>query len=353
MDLNGNQNHLSLDAITNFINLPDLLSDDEKLFISNHLAECRQCSETYNRVFDEDLGQSGRKNTISLFRQSVDADDESVLFRSEDSLVEVELTGLGHSDYNLRFLSLPSWLKNEKAALNVDSDCILRILSIDTETMYIIHSDTDIMQLDSFKLMSLKAPSIISARNKLGQKSSKKFYWYVAVALVIFAAAVFIYYTLRIGERIQDLNEPTGVITDLTPGQIPKNDSDTAIAGTTVPDTGETVNPQNLSAQTDYFSENAGLEKYISSHTVNNSRVEIILPSVGSEVKMPVRFEWMTSRKNVTLRFVILTNRDIPVYERLINGQELTIDTKLNPALYYWKLESSDSIEAVGKFIIR
>ncbi len=354
MDLNGTKNHLSLESITNYINLPDLLSDEEKLFISNHLAECRQCSDTFNRVFDEDLEQSGKKNVVHLFRQSGDTEDETALFSSEDSLVEVELTRLSHSDYNLRFLSLPSWSKSERAALNVDSKNILRILSIDTDTMYIIHCENDLTKLESFELLSLSAPAVIPAINKLkGDGRGIKFYWYAASALAIIAVILFIYYTLRSGERVLNLNEPDSVTTDLTPGQKLLNKSDKTSSGTTVPDTGETVNPQSPAVETDYFAANNGLENYISRNKGNNSKVEIISPSVGAEVKMPVRFEWMTARKNVTLRFVVLTNRNIPVYEKLINGKELTIDTKLNPALYYWKLESSDSIEAMGKFIIR
>ena len=55
----------------------------------------------------------------------------------------------------------------------------------------------------------------------------------------------------------------------------------------------------------------------------------------------------------MTLKFIILNNRNSSVYERLISGKELTIDTKLNPGLYYWKLESSDAVEAMGKFYVR
>ena len=352
MNLNEANNHLSLESITTYINLPDLLSDEEKLFISNHLAVCRQCSDSFNSVFDEDLEKSENKNVVSLIRQSEESDDETSLFRSKDNLVEVELTRLGQSDYNLRFLSLPSWLKNEKAALKIKSEYILRILSVETETVYIIHSENDIMNPDLFELLSLKTIGIPSIDKLKEPGKGRKFYWYAAAGMAIFAAILFIYYTLRSGERVLNQNEPARIITDLTPGQKPKNESNPESVKVNAPDTGKTVNPQTL-AETDYFAANMVLENYISSNSGNSSKIEIISPSVGAEVKMPVRFEWMTTRKNVTLRFVVLNNRNIPVYERLINGKELTIDTKLNPALYYWKLESPDSIEAMGKFIIR
>jgi hypothetical protein len=208
------------------------------------------------------------------------------------------------------------------------------------------------MSPDLFELLSLKTLGIPSIDKLKEPGRGRKFYWYAAAGMAIFAVILFIYYTLRSGERVLNQNEPTKIITDITPDHKPINESDTESTRATVPDTGATVDSQTP-AEKDYFAANKGLENYISSNDRNSSKVEIISPSVGAEVKMPVRFEWMTSRKNVTLRFVVLNNRNIPVYERLINGKELTIDTKLDPALYYWKLESPDSIEAMGKFIIR
>jgi hypothetical protein len=106
-------------------------------------------------------------------------------------------------------------------------------------------------------------------------------------------------------------------------------------------------------ASSDFFAVNEKLEYILGRNRINNPLVALVSPGIGATVKMPVSFEWLTSRKNVTLKFVILTNQNIPVYNNLINGQSLTIDTKLDPGLYYWMLESKDSIEALGKFLIR
>lgn len=351
MEPDKTNNHLSPDLLSEYVNLPDLLSDKEKLSISHHLAECTLCSNLYNRIFDETFEQNANKNSVILFKQPGE-EGETAVFRSGDSLVEVELTRLGPADYNLGFTSLPSWLKTEKAALNTYSECLVRMLSVDTATMYLISSVNDLMKLDSIELISLKVPVIISELKKSGRTGRDKNYFrYAALVIILSALAIFIYYTLRTGEKLQNQGEPAGITADVTPDQKSVNKTDTN--SETIPDESENSSSTNSDMVSDSFAENQKLEDFISSSKSVNPVVEIIAPSGGTEVKMPVRFEWMTSKKNITLRFVILTNREIPVYERLISGRELTIDTKLNPALYYWKLESADSIEAMSKFIIR
>ncbi len=67
--LDETTNHLSQQTLATYINLQDQLSDKEKQFISNHLTECKECSESFNKIFDEDLDLDGKRNVISLFRQ--------------------------------------------------------------------------------------------------------------------------------------------------------------------------------------------------------------------------------------------------------------------------------------------
>ncbi len=351
--LDETKSHLSQQTLATYINLQDQLSDKEKQFISNHLAECKECTKSFNTIFDEDLDFDGKKNVISLFRQQDNQDEETVLFRSGDSLVEIEITRLSQTDFNLRFLSLPSRLKKERAALKVNSEYILNVLSMDLGTVYIIHSENDIMNLDSFELISLTAPPVIPVIPKKEEpQRSRKFYWYAAAAIVVFASVIFIYYSSRTGIGLQSQNEPTQVITDLTPGQKPIRESDTA--SVKVPEADKkTPENENTKIKQDLFAANVTLENFVNRNNRSDSRVEIVSPSIGAEVRMPVRFEWLTVNKNITLKFVILSNQNLPVYEKLINGKELTIDTKLDPGLYYWKLESQDNIESMGKFIIR
>jgi hypothetical protein len=351
--LDETQKHLSLQSLTAYINLPGHLGDKEKQFISNHLAECRQCSDAFNLIFDENLEIDEKKNEISLFRQLENTDNEPTLFRSDDRLVEIEITRLTQSDFNVRFLSLPSKMKNEKAALKINSEYVLRLLFIDVDTMYIIHSQNDIVNSDSVELVSLASPVVIPQFYKKPEpERTSKFYWYTGAAMVILASAVFIYIITRPDNKLPNQDEAPSLLTNLTPEQKSVNESDTVSGIAQLPDKNEADKLQNAEPGADHYAENSSLETLIGSKK-EDSTVEIISPAIGASVQMPVRFAWMNTKKNVTLRFIILNNQNKPVYERLINGKELTLDTRLNAGLYYWKLEYSGSLVAMSKFITR
>ncbi len=352
--LDETKNHLSMQSLATYINLSDLLSDKEKRFISDHLTECPQCTNTFNSVFDEDLNPDENKNVTKLFRQPEEADNETAIMRSEDNLVEIEITRISQSDFNLRFLSLPSGFMDQRAAIKDDSGYILRVLSMDTETMFIIHSDNDIMNLGTFQLVTLAVP--VSVPKIL--KSEKpiritKYVWFAAAAVTIIAAVLIIYYATRSGEEMQGGDESNQTVIGLTPGQKPVGRTDSKASSEPLPSQQETVPVQQSPEISDKFAVNDFLESAMNKNSSGDSQVEIISPSAGTTVKMPVRFEWMTARKNMTFRFVILSNQNTAVYESLINGSQLTIDTKLEPGLYYWRLEFADTNQTTGKFFIR
>lgn len=347
--------HLSLQSLAAYINLPDKLSDKERQFISNHLADCTQCSNAFNSIFDEGLNLDENKNVISLFRQSEESDEQAAIIRSEDNLVEIQITRISPSDFNLRFISLPSGFNNQKAALKYNSGYILRVLSMNIDTMFIVHSENDILNQEIFELVTPAVPVIIPPVLKSERSVSRtKFIWFAAAAIILSAAVLLIYYATRPGEEIQqNEDESSQIITSLTPGQKSVTKTDSVVAVKPVPAQNEITPPEQTPDLRDNFAENSILENIIGNNNSGEPQVEIISPSVGTDVKMPVRFEWMTARKNMTLRFVILTNQNIPVYESLINGNQLTIDTKLEPGLYYWKLEFSDTNKTISKFFIR
>ena len=196
--LDQSGSHLSLQTLAMYINLQDLLSTKEKTFISDHLSECRRCSDSFNLVFDEDFELDTQKDQIPVFRQPDNGDEDISLFTSEDGLVEIELTRLSPSDYNLRFLSLPSRLQNEKAALQVNSRYVVRVLSMDMDTIYIVHSETDIMNAGLAELVSLTSPPVVPVLTESASHGIKKnIYWYAAAAMVIIAASLFIYFALK------------------------------------------------------------------------------------------------------------------------------------------------------------
>jgi hypothetical protein len=350
--LDETNSHLSLQTIATYINLPEQLDDKEKQFISNHLAKCRKCMDSFDHVFDESIELEEKKNIISLYRRIEEQENGAVLFGNENGLVEIELTKLNETDFNLRFVSLPPGLKGEKGALMVNNKYILRILSMNMETLFIIHSEEDIMKLASLELISLAALPVISQTKEF--RKDKKYYWYAAAAMVIIVLFALIYFITKTGEKKQVQSEKKQVVTSLTPGEKSVSESDTSTAKPTEPTEQDVVeDTQRIPPDYNTFAENITFENFINRKNTNGTRVAVTSPAIGQEVHMPVTFEWITASKNMTLKFEIITNLNNPVYNSLISGRELTIDTRLNPGLYYWKLESTDSVEAMGKFFIR
>ena len=52
--LDDSKKHLSDEVITTYLNLEELLSKKEKLFVENHLASCKMCKEKFDHIVAED-----------------------------------------------------------------------------------------------------------------------------------------------------------------------------------------------------------------------------------------------------------------------------------------------------------
>jgi hypothetical protein len=345
--------HLNLQAISSFINLPEQLNEKEKKYIQSHLTQCKLCTDSYELIFDETLELDGKKNIVKLSKQGEGNEEESIIYKNQNNQIEIEISRLSKNDFNLKFKLLPLSLIGEKGALEAGDRYFLRILSMDTETMYIVHSEEDIMEFDSFDLLSVTAPAEIAGnKSVLKQEKNMRKYLYTATAAIVIGIALIIYMTFRSGITDQSNNSKT-ILSNNKSYSGQNTVGKTLTPAETKGQMEEVQSRNEVTTVADIFGENKDLEKFLERNENINPPVALVSPVIGATVKMPVTFEWMTSQKNITLKFVILNNQNIPVYNNLINGRELTIDTKLDPGLYYWKLESRDSIEALGKFLIR
>ncbi len=79
--------------------------------------------------------------------------------------------------------------------------------------------------------------------------------------------------------------------------------------------------------------------------------VVIKKPAVEETVQNPVRLEWNCSVKD-TFTVIILDNKGQVVFTDTARGGVLTVSRKLPKGLYYWKLENSEDLLAIGKFNI-
>ncbi|MHB1051395.1 MAG: hypothetical protein ACYC09_15050 [Bacteroidota bacterium] len=100
----------------------------------------------------------------------------------------------------------------------------------------------------------------------------------------------------------------------------------------------------------DNFIESPNMEDLV--HTdFRSTSVEVISPLNGDVVQTPIRFQWKASEEEMILK--ILTNMERTVLSKTVAGNAFTVERKLAPGLYYWKLETKKELVFTGKFLVR
>ncbi len=79
--------------------------------------------------------------------------------------------------------------------------------------------------------------------------------------------------------------------------------------------------------------------------------IEVISPVNGDIVQTPVTFRWKRYEKRVTIK--ILSNKELTLVSSTLSGDSFTSPKKFAPGLYYWKLETTEELLFVGKFLVK
>jgi hypothetical protein len=116
------------------------------------------------------------------------------------------------------------------------------------------------------------------------------------------------------------------------------------------PDKPEPNNTVSEPLLADNFAESANLEDLVQTDFRSTS-IEVISPLNGDAVHAPIRFQWKATVEEMTLK--ILTNKERTVLSETVTGNALTVERKLAPGLYYWKLETKKELVFTGKFLVR
>ncbi len=82
-----------------------------------------------------------------------------------------------------------------------------------------------------------------------------------------------------------------------------------------------------------------------------STTIEIISPEIGAIVQNPVTFRWKQYEKRITIK--ILSNKELTLVSSTLSGDSFTTTKKFAPGLYYWKLETTDELLFVGKFLVK
>ncbi|HTR80488.1 MAG TPA: hypothetical protein VMM58_02585 [Bacteroidota bacterium] len=99
------------------------------------------------------------------------------------------------------------------------------------------------------------------------------------------------------------------------------------------------------------FAYSPTLENLVNS-VARSPMIKIISPKNGSNVDRSIKFIWQSTQKGpYTIK--ILSNREKTIYNATSLNSQWTFNEKLEPGLYYWKLENKEDLLFVGKFFVK
>ncbi len=102
------------------------------------------------------------------------------------------------------------------------------------------------------------------------------------------------------------------------------------------------------------FEPSPQLEYLVGQELRDGDTIQILGPENGAEMQDSLVFAWTPATDGPEL--VVLSNKNEKLYEFTVNGTFFTfsrMDHKLDPGLYYWKLQNKDGLVHLGKFFVR
>jgi hypothetical protein len=109
------------------------------------------------------------------------------------------------------------------------------------------------------------------------------------------------------------------------------------------------VNQQKILA--DNFSESPNLENLVNS--ASRSELPLVVsPKNNAVVSQEILFEWKVQEGGL-VSVTILSNKEDVLKNVKLKQSKFLFSGKLNPGLYYWKLEREDELLYVGKFFVK
>lgn len=99
------------------------------------------------------------------------------------------------------------------------------------------------------------------------------------------------------------------------------------------------------------FVPNRTLENFIGRNVRSALTIALVTPAIGDTVVMPVSIGWKGNAGN-EVAVTLVDNKNVEVWKGSSVLSEVTCDKKLEPGLYYLKLQSAGSLVQVGKFVV-
>lgn len=100
------------------------------------------------------------------------------------------------------------------------------------------------------------------------------------------------------------------------------------------------------------FIPNQILENFVERTVRSSSGIMLIAPNTGDTVAFPFTFKWKGNNVGENIVVTLVDNKNSEVWNETSSLSELTSEKKIEPGLYYIKLQSGEKLVHVGKFVV-
>jgi hypothetical protein len=100
------------------------------------------------------------------------------------------------------------------------------------------------------------------------------------------------------------------------------------------------------------FVSNDMLENFITRSVRSASPAWFISPNNGDTLTHPFTFQWDGRKGARSYSMVVVDNRNVEVWKETTSAKSITIEKRLDPGLYYAKLQVDDVLAQVRKFVV-
>lgn len=338
----NSRKHLSITAISNYVNLNNDFTDSELKFIEEHLNRCKICRENLNDIFDQEFDKDNKEYEI----------DVNMSTRNHLNFIENErnIDGIISKDddsFYLIFVKLPSYIENKNIRISLqESGLIIRIVSACTNKKYKMYSGENVNLKNNSRVyieVGKQAKKSISSKNKVSR------YWYTLASVLIIAVIYFI--AIHQGKTKQ-----TKSAEKVKPDLMVFADSQNVKKGNVQkPDTvkgkdqviGKTSSALQVKVAPE-FKNNSFLEAYVNRSKENGI---IIAPVNGDTLSRQITFRWAPLETKI-YTISVVNNKNEEMWGKALFDTRVTLMQKLDPGLYYWKITANGKLQTVGKFFV-
>lgn len=100
------------------------------------------------------------------------------------------------------------------------------------------------------------------------------------------------------------------------------------------------------------FVPNQVLENFVERNVRSSSGITLTVPKTGDTLAFPYTFKWEGNDAAKSIMITVVDNKNFEVWKETSSLSELTSVKKLEPGLYYIKLQTDDKLVQMGKFVV-